>query len=69
MKIIEPSFEFIGNIDAESILTNIEIAGRVCYKSENKITENSKEEFIKGIINRGHESVLEHEKNLCSYCM
>lgn len=62
MKIIEPSFEFIGNIDADSILTNLEIAGRVCYKSENKITENSKEEFIKGIINRGHESVLEHEK-------
>ena len=32
----------------------------MCYKSEDKIKEGSAEKFIKGIIARGHESVLEH---------
>lgn len=38
----------------------IERAGRTCYKSEDKITESSAPEFIKMILKRGHESVLEH---------
>jgi len=38
----------------------IERAGRTCYKSENKITEESAAEFVKMIMKRGHESVLEH---------
>lgn len=62
MKIISPSFEFISEINPTQILKNIELAGRVCYKSENNITENSAEKFVKSIIKRGHESVLEHEK-------
>lgn len=38
----------------------IELAGRVCYKSEDKITAGSAEKFVKKIIKMGHESVLEH---------
>lgn len=41
-------------------MQEIESAGRVCYKSEAKITTESAESFIRGIIYRGHESVLEH---------
>lgn len=57
MKIIEPYFEFIDEPDA---LKKIELCGRVCYKSENKITDGSAEMFVKNLIKRGHESVLEH---------
>jgi len=38
----------------------IELAGRVCYKSEDKITEDSALRFVRGLIKSGHESVLEH---------
>lgn len=57
MKIIEPYFEFIDEPDP---LKKIELCGRVCYKSENKITADSAETFVKNLIRRGHESVLEH---------
>jgi len=49
-------------ISGEIILKNIERYGRTCYKSEDKITESSAADFIKKIIELGHESVLEHEK-------
>lgn len=62
MKLIKPSFEILSNIESENILKNIEQAGRTCYKSEDKITENSAKEFVKMILRRGHESVVEHEK-------
>ena len=60
MKIIDPSVELINPINYETALNTIEIAGRTCYKSENKITDGSAEEFIRNIIKRGHEAVLEH---------
>lgn len=41
---------------------NIEIAARTCYKSENKATKEPNHNFIRGLINSGHESVIEHEK-------
>ena len=62
MKVIEPSFTIKGHFDAKAILKNIEEAGRVCYKSENLIKEDSAEKFIAAIIARGHEAVIEHEK-------
>lgn len=40
--------------------TIIEAAGRTAYKSEDKMTSDSGEKFVKMIIRRGHESVLEH---------
>ena len=65
MKIIKPSFEIEDAIDEISgfeMLKKIERAGRVCYKSEDRITDDSVYNFIKGLIKSGHESVLEHEK-------
>ena len=60
MKIINAGYEFITPIDGNIILQKIEQAGRVCYKSEDKITEDSAIKFAQNIINRGHEAVLEH---------
>jgi thymidylate synthase (FAD) len=62
MKIIEASFEFLDNINGKQILESIERAGRVCYKSEDKITPDSSIKFIQSILKSGHESVIEHEK-------
>lgn len=62
MKIIEPSFQFFEPLDGAQMLKRLERAGRVCYKSEDKITQGSAESFLANIIKRGHESVLEHEK-------
>lgn len=58
MQLIEPSYEIITY--PPHAMKLIEMAGRVCYKSEGKITEESHEKFIENIIERGHESVLEH---------
>lgn len=62
IKFIRPSFEFemVGNPTQDDILGHIERAGRTCYKSEDKITGDSSREFVRKIINMGHESVLEH---------
>ena len=62
MKEIRPSFEIMYDIDGAKILQKLERCGRVCYKSEDKITEGSAEKFIGMILKSGHESVLEHEK-------
>lgn len=60
MKIIPASVEIMTPLDGDYILKHIELCGRVCYKSEDKIEEESAEKFIAGIIKRGHEAVLEH---------
>lgn len=63
MKIIYPRVEFITPVTEESgklVMKRIEEIGRVCYKSEDKITEDSYKKFISNLIKRGHESVLEH---------
>lgn len=62
MKIISPSFELLDCPDGTELLKKIELAGRVCYKSEEKITQDSAASFVQRILDRGHESVLEHEK-------
>ena len=61
MQVIKPSIEIIDMEDYETIVKKIERIGRVCYKSEGKITEDSAEKFIKGLLTRQHESVIEHE--------
>ena len=60
MKIIEPSVELVEDFDAAAVIQKLERAGRVCYKSEGNIKADSAEKFIRGIIKRGHESVIEH---------
>lgn len=61
MKIVSPNVEIISMDDYSTILKKIERIGRVCYKSEENITDVSAERFIAGLIRRGHESVIEHE--------
>ena len=62
MKIIKPSVEFFGAVptDYESALKFIEKCGRTCYKSEDKITENSAEGFVRKLIKAGHLAMVEH---------
>ena len=60
MKIIEASYSIETPIDGAEILKRIEQAGRTCYKSEDRITEESAKAFVRKLIERGHESVLEH---------
>ncbi len=60
MKIVDPSFEVIEEyFKRQDVLSQIERCGRICYKSEDRITQDSAVPFIQGIIRRGHESVLE----------
>lgn len=60
MNIIEPSYEILTQLNGIEILKQIERIGRVCYKSEDRITEDSYLKFIKMIIERGHEAMIEH---------
>ena len=61
MKIISASCHIETPIDGAEILKRIEKAGRTCYKSEDRITAESAEAFVRMLIERGHESVFEHE--------
>ena len=61
MNIIKPSVEIIDMEDYDKIIKKIESIGRVCYKSEQNISEGSAERFISNLLRRGHESVIEHE--------
>lgn len=60
MKLIKSSYEILSDINSDGILKAIEVAGRTCYKSEDKITSDSAKEFVRKIIKSGHESVIEH---------
>ena len=61
MKVIKPHYAIL--IDwggKEYIYKKLERIGRICYKSEANITEESAEKFIRNLIKRGHEAMLEH---------
>ena len=64
MNILNPRFEILTPISEGGIeeLKHIEKIGRVCYKSEGNITEDgeSAKKFVKMLINRGHEAMIEH---------
>ena len=60
MELVYPGVEILTPINGNEILKHIERCGRVCYKSEDRITDGSAERFVAGLIRRGHESVLEH---------
>ena len=62
MKVIESSYIIEDKVDGMEMLKKIERAGRNCYKSEDKITDDSAIAFIKKILKMGHESIIEHEK-------
>ena len=61
MKIIKPLIE-VEDYDGIKIMKNIERACRTCYRSEGMITDDSYKRLLTNCLNRGHESVLEHEK-------
>lgn len=60
MKIIKQSFEMKTVYDGSNILQYIEQIGRLCYKSEDKITPDSAKRFVELLISRGHEAMIEH---------
>ena len=64
MKIIKPSYKILTEISEGGIkeLQHIEKIARVCYKSENLITEDgeSAKKMVKMLIDRGHEAMIEH---------
>ena len=64
MRVIEPSYEILSNISKEGLeeLKQIERAGRTCYKSEERITEDgsSVKDFVEMLLEHGHEAMLEH---------
>ena len=61
MKLVRPKFEVWKQDDnLDSLYKHIEKCGRVCYRSEDKVTEDSAKPFIDRLIKSGHTSVLEH---------
>lgn len=61
MRLIRSSYEFLPQESGlDGIYRQIELAGRTCYKSEDKITEDSAKKFVDFLIQRGHHSPLEH---------
>ena len=60
MKIIEPTYEILDRNNELPPEKKIESVGRLCYKSEDKITDTSAEPFVKGLIKRHHDAMLEH---------
>lgn len=61
MRLIKPSFEILEQKPGlDGLLQHIERCGRTCYKSEDKITEESAPKFVDMIIKRGHTAMVEH---------
>lgn len=58
MILIKPSY-VIENLDVNK-LKFVEKFGRICYKSEENMTDETLQKFLKRIIDSGHESVIEH---------
>lgn len=61
MKLIKPSFEILEQgFSIDDIYKHIELCGRTCYKSNNKITEDSAKPFVERMVNSKHFAMLEH---------
>ena len=61
MRLIKPNVEIIEQQPGlEGMYKQIELAGRTCYKSEDKITEDSAKAFADRMIKSGHGAMLEH---------
>ena len=59
MNIVKPNAVMI-NDNAMSLYQKIERCGRICYKSEDKINENTARPFLSAMIKNGHTAMLEH---------
>lgn len=60
MIIVDAGYEILDNLNGEDILRKIERIARVCYKSEDKISEGTAEKLVRSLIKSGHEAMLEH---------
>lgn len=61
MKLIKPSYEILPQSSGlEGVFKQIEVAGRTCYKSNDKITTDSAKGFVERMIASGHGAMLEH---------
>lgn len=62
MKIVKPSWTMSAMTEGEpaKLMKHLEAMGRICYQSEDVITDDSYKQFLRTIIERGHEAVLEH---------
>ena len=60
MRVINAGYEIISELNGEEILKHIERCARVCYKSEDRITDGSAEKMVAALIRSGHEAMLEH---------
>lgn len=61
MRLIKPNVEIIEQQPGlEGMYKQIELAGRTCYKSEDKITEDSAKAFVDRMVKSGHGAMLEH---------
>lgn len=60
MEIIKAKYEILDNINGSEVLKKIECIARVCYKSEDKITDESAPKMVAALIKSGHEAMLEH---------
>lgn len=62
MKVVKPDWRIVAltETDPTRMMKHLEAMGRICYQSEDAITDKSYEPFLKNIIARGHEAVLEH---------
>lgn len=61
MRLIKPSFEILEQKPGlDGLLQHIERCGRTCYKSEDKITEESAPKFVDMLVKRGHTAMVEH---------
>lgn len=60
MKYITAGYTIMDTLDEQAVLKKIERCGRIAYQSQDKTTEDSCVAFVKNLIKREHESVLEH---------
>lgn len=62
MKVVKPTWRIAALTEADPVklMKHLEAMGRICYQSEDAITDHSYENFLKFIIGKGHEAVLEH---------
>jgi thymidylate synthase (FAD) len=59
MKLIKANYEILTPINGDDVLKTIEKVARTCYKSEDKITEDSANKMVQTLISRGHEAMIE----------
>ena len=60
MQVVKAGYEILDTLNGEDILKKIERVARVCYKSEDKITEGSAERMVRALIKSNHDAMLEH---------